>query len=110
MRKPHVFPRDQNFKIVQVRLSKAQYLTLLWLVEQGKGRSVANLGYMAVQGYVNTILEANPALANKLFKYLEKTNKSEPIFKITGQPFELIPQKATMPQQTAKTAKTAKAT
>ena len=95
MPKKYVFPRDQNFKIVQVRLSNAQYLTLVWLVEQGKGRTVAMLGYMAVQEYVNTILSDNPALADKLFKYIEKMSKSEPVFKIIGKPFEIVPQETT---------------
>ncbi len=91
----YTFPRDRSHKTIQVRVTYTQFLTLAWLVEKGKGKTISNLAYLAIHEYVNTILADNPALANKLFKYIEKMSKTEPVFKIIGKPFELVPQKTT---------------
>ncbi len=91
----YTFPRDRDRKSIQVKVTYTQFLALAWLVEKGKGKTVSNLTYLAINEYVNKILAENPALANKLFKYIEKISKTEPIFKMIGKPFDLIPQKTT---------------
>ncbi len=89
-----VINQNHDSKLIQTRISFLQFLTVAFMVEKGKGKSIGNFAYLAIVDYCERILQSNKKLSDELYAYIKKIKNEEP--HITFIPngallFELFP-------------------